>query len=220
MNECTRLATSHQNKTTVSRKANGLFGVLEASAEPKCPAAWGIYGMWLGNETKVADINLVQCWSKLLESEADVKFSLTDWRLESLSVQENTISLLGNGSKSHADLVLVFGSYFSRSRNLKVQAQFTNLLPSFDGPFSSFLRTQTPRVFNTDLLRRDNFDQLKAQIKGVCGLVVAQTLNFRGRNTTALIPDKDRILNGTVTYHVLRLQQNCISTRILQGLLA
>jgi hypothetical protein len=218
LTNCTSFWANNLSATYVMGLENGLFGEWETCGKPNCPAAWGVYGNWSRNLTKVEDFNVVQCWSKLVESQADVRFSLPDWRIEALSVHDNTTKMLGNGSTSHVKLDEVFGNYFSQKSGIKVEGPVQ--MPNFDSTFSGFLRTETPNVLDTDLLKEENFGKLVERIQKVYGLVVAQTLTSQGRNTTAVKTDKDRILNGTATSYVLRLQQNHISTRILQGLLA
>ena len=88
----------------------------------------------------------------------------------------------------------------------------------FDGPFSSFLRGPNSKVLDMQLVQRDNFEKLYARIQKVYGLVVAQTITLEGRNTT--LTTTNPVLQATATHYTIRLQQNIVSTRILQGLLA
>ncbi|KAF1912691.1 hypothetical protein BDU57DRAFT_542503 [Ampelomyces quisqualis] len=204
LTDCTALGINNLSATSVMGRDKGLFATWETSTYwvNSCPSAWGIYGTWSGNQTKLADITVIQCWGKLLEAEAD----------------RTRQSRLATAPFLIVPLEEVFGSDFSNSGQTKPGGAV--VVANFGATFKTFLRTETPNVLNTELLKEENFGKLSERIQKVYGLVVAQTLNSQGRNKTAAVPDRDRILNGTATSYVLRLQQNRISTRILQGILA
>jgi hypothetical protein len=189
---------------------NGTFATWkpgEDTYNKDCPIAWAMYGIWSGNSTAAADINIVQCWSELHEADASVHFSLPGWAIETLSIHEQTTKMLGTGSPSHVKLPSVFNDPSTSAQG--------NIGPCF----SNFLRSTTPNTLDMHLLQRENFGQLYARIQTTYGVVVAHTLTAEGRSN-GTVDAQLRTLNGTATSHTLRLQQSRVSTSILQGLLA
>jgi hypothetical protein len=185
---------------------NGLFGKwspvgIANMNQEGCPASWGMYGAWAN--ASVVELNIVQCWSSVQEVQASVRLSMPAQRIVSLVAEESTKKDIVTGAASYLTLENIFP---------KDQSD------QFDGPFSAFLRSETPSLLNLQLLERGNFVDLKDRIQKVYGLVAAELLSNRDRNTT--LAGVDPVIKATATYSVIRLLQNDVSTRILQGLLA
>jgi hypothetical protein len=165
-----------------------------------CPVSWGIYGTWLGQSA--AELNVVQCWSSVQEVQASVRLSMPGQRIVSLATIEATSRDIITGPRSNMALERLFPKKYSEP---------------VDGPFSIFIRGETPGTFDHQLLHRENFNKLNERIQKVFGLVAAELFSSLHRNTTLV--DVNPVIKATATYSVMRLIQNEISTRILQALL-
>jgi hypothetical protein len=185
---------------------NGPFGKwspveLANMNQEGCPASWGMYGAWAN--ASVVELNIVQCWSSVQEVQASVRLSMPAQRIVSLIADESTRKDIVTGATSYLTLESIFPKDYSKP---------------IDGPFSIFLRSEIPSVLNLQFLQRENFAELKDRIQKVYGLVAAELLSSRDRNTT--LAGVDPVIKATATHSVIRLLQNEVSTRILQGLLA
>jgi hypothetical protein len=185
---------------------NGLFGRWPPVAfadmhHEGCPASWGLYGAW--TNASIVEMNIVQCRSSVQEVQASVRLSMPTQQIISLIAEESTKKDIVTGAISYLALETIFPGLF---------------IDPIDGPFSAFLRSETPDVLNLQLLKRENFAELKDRIQKVYGLVAAELLSSRERNTT--LAGVDTLIEATATHSVMRLLQNEVSTRILQGLLA
>jgi hypothetical protein len=186
--------------------ADGLFGKwspvgLANMNREGCPASWGMYGTWAN--ASAVELNIVQCWSSVQEVQASVRLSMPTQRIVSLIANESTKKDIVTGATSYLTLEEIFPKDYAEP---------------IDGPFSTFLRDKTPDVLNLQLLKRENFAELKDRIQKVYSLVAAELLSGRDRNTT--LAGVDPVIKATATHSVIRLLQNDVSTRILQGLLA
>jgi hypothetical protein len=166
-----------------------------------CAASWGMYGTW-ANES-IVELNIVQCWSSVQEVQASVRLSMPAQRIVSMVANESTKKDIVTGATSYLTLEQIFAKDASET---------------MDGSFSIFLRGKTPDMSNLRLLKRENFAELKDRIQKVYSLVAAELLSNRDRNTT--LAGVDPVIKATATHSVMRLLQNEVSTRILQGLLA
>jgi hypothetical protein len=166
-----------------------------------CPASWGMYGAWAN--ASIVELNIVQCWSSVQRLQASVRLSMPAQQIVSLVADESTKQDILTGAMTYLPLELVFPKDYSEP---------------IDGPFSTFLRSEKPDVLNLQLLGRGNFAELKEQIQKVYGLVATDLLSSLDRNTTLV--GVDPVIKATATHSVIRLLQNEVSTRILQGLLA
>jgi hypothetical protein len=185
---------------------DGLFGKwspvgLANMNQEGCPASWGMYGAWAN--ASIVELNVVQCWSSVQEVQASVRLSMPTQRIVSLIANESTKKDIVTGATSYLTLEEIFPKDYAEP---------------IDGPFSTFLRDKTPDVLNLQLLKRENFAELKDRIQKVYSLVAAELLSGRDRNTT--LAGVDPVIKATATHSVIRLLQNDVSTRILQGLLA
>jgi hypothetical protein len=195
-----------QELQPLSGMKNGPFGKwspvgLANMNQEGCAASWGMYGTW-ANES-IVELNIVQCWSSVQEVQASVRLSMPAQRIVSLVANESTKRDIVTGATSYLTLESIFPK---------------NHTEPIDGPFSTFLRSKTPDVLNLQLLKRENFPELKDRIQKIYGLVAAELLSSRERNTT--LASVDAVIKATATHSVMRLLQNEVSTRILQGLLA
>lgn len=173
----------------------------DPSTAANCPSSWATFGTWRNG--RAVELNAMLCWPFIQESHATVLFSLPDWTIRSLTVNESTTRKISTS----------VDTYFSIS-----QFVFNSVDPSngIDGQFVGFIRNHTTRALDTTLLQRRNFDGLKARIYDVYGLAFAQVLNLQGWHSNTAAQHR---IDGTATYTTYRLHQDPVSTRILQGLL-
>jgi hypothetical protein len=195
-----------QELQPLSGMTNGLFGKwspvsLANMDQEGCAASWGMYGAWAN--ASIVELNIVQCWSSVQEVQASVRLSMPAQRIVSLVANESTKRDVVTGAASYLTLENIFPKDYNEP---------------IDGPFSTFLRGKTADVLNLHILRRENFAELKDRIQMVYSLVAAELLSNRDRNTT--LAGVDPVIKATATHSVIRLLQNDVSTRILQGLLA
>jgi hypothetical protein len=195
-----------QELQPLSNMRDGLFGKwspvgLANMDQEGCPASWGMYGAWAN--ASIVELNIVQCWSSVQKLQASVRLSMPAQQIVSLVADESTKKDIVTGATSYLPLEIIFPKDYGEP---------------IDGPFSTFLRSETPSVLNLQLLKRGNFAELKEQIQKVYGLVATELLSSRDRNTT--LAGVDPVIKATATHSVMRLLQNEVSTRILQGLLA
>jgi hypothetical protein len=212
MQGCTVSRYLNESVVSILRVTDGPFGRWQSASRSNhtCPTSWGIYGNWYGE--KAISLNIVQCWSAVQETQASVHFSLPDWEIRSLSVNESTTKYLYSGLETQLDLSEVFP--LTSSLTNRTVFEITN----FNGVFSRFLRSQTSNNLHIRLTERENFDDLYARIQEVYGIIIARTFDVQGRNNTP--PSETLLFNATATEHNIRLVQNAVSTCILHGLLA
>jgi hypothetical protein len=185
---------------------NGPFGKwspvdLANVVQEGCPASWGMYGAWAN--ASIVELNIVQCWSSVQELQASVRLSMPAQQIVSLVADESTRKDIVTGAFTYLPLEFIFPKEY---------------LEPISGPFSAFLRSETPDVLNLQLLERGNFAGLKERIQKVYSLAATDLLSSLDRNTTMV--GVDPVIKATATYSIIRLLQNDVSTRILQGLLA
>lgn len=199
------------NSTTASTSlvavADGYFAQYSGAQylppdSANCPTSYAIFGSW--QDRRAIELNVMTCRSSIQESEAAALFSLPQWTIESLTVDESTTRNISTSMDTNLDLsAWVFGG----------------TLPDggIDNVFVGFTRNITSGALDTTLLRRSNFDKLYAQIQNKYSLAFAQILNLQGRNSS--ITPQPAITGIATSFSTYRLVQDRASTRVLQALL-
>jgi hypothetical protein len=211
---CTRMAVLNKTSEQIAGITDGPFGRW-TSFEPNfdisngdasaCPTSYGIYGAWAGRRAK--ELNVVLCWSSVQELNASAHFTMPGWKLQSLAPDQRTVANVSTGRDTQLDLE---SSVFIALQN--------NNYTSLDGAFTGFLRNSASNSLDTDLLAYDNFDKLYERIQSIYSRATAQIINREGRYTN-LTTSRTTMPATATDFSTLRLKQNLISTRILQGLL-
>jgi hypothetical protein len=211
---CTGQKYYNESVASIIGMKDGPFGRWSSAVDSgfsTCPDSWGVYGTWLNGTA--TELSVVQCWNVVQQLQASVQFTMPSLEIQTLTVDESTSVDVYTGSKAGVLLSTVFPQVSSSLTN-----STSIYYPAFDGPFSSFLRTGRSNDLNVSLTQRGNFVHLYDRIQEVYGLVVARTLDVQGRNAT--VRADMSLLHATATKYTVRLAQNAVSTRILQGLLA
>ncbi|KAF2647254.1 hypothetical protein K491DRAFT_723600 [Lophiostoma macrostomum CBS 122681] len=178
-----------------------------SSEEDNCPASWGVFGNW--SDRRATELNIINCWPSIQETQADISFALPGWTIQSMSVNDNSTK---NVSTS-MDTYLAFDYWVVSS----IYDSYVTEKEQIDDVFTAFIRDQTTKALDTSLLQRHNWDKLRTNIEHRYSLAFAQILNLQGRNTSQAAQST---VSGTATsYSRYRLTQDVASTRVLQGLL-
>jgi hypothetical protein len=127
---------------------------------------------------------------------------MPDQRIKSLIVDERTNKTIMSGTRSNLVLQEIFPKIF---------------IAPLDGFFSVSLFEGATDALNTQLTRREKYAELNARVQKMYSLVTAEILSTLHRDTK--LTTVDSTVKATATYSIIRLRQNEISTRILQGLL-
>jgi hypothetical protein len=171
-----------------------------------CPSVIAWYGNSTSNET-FSDLNLLLCYTNIEQVDADIKFSLPDWTVSSLEMDETTSTIVASGEQT-----VMINNFDAISDN------FTTAYPKFDPIFQAMFYNKSESEVD-QLLAGSNSSALIQQAISFYQLASSQILNTQARNSSNTT---HATINATETFMRngdLRLKQDIISTRILQGIL-
>jgi hypothetical protein len=137
---------------------DGPFGVWGSrwNTHAPCPTSLAFYGTWVGKRAE--ELNVVLCWSSIQELQASLQFSMPDWQVRSLQVDERTMRTISSDGQTQLDLN---GGIFNHAMG--------HISTSLDGSFSAFLSNSTTGIEDASLLQYNNFEDLYTRIQDVYG---------------------------------------------------
>ncbi|QDS75113.1 hypothetical protein FKW77_007352 [Venturia effusa] len=167
-----------------------------------CPRIGILYGNGWSGQGSFDELVGMICSPGIYQAEANATWSLPDWTVQDVAVDNSAERIIGKGDTATIDLNTILAK------------------PESDNDFDSFFTALTQgrdSISAADLTAESNISTVQEKIQTLYARILAQSLSLTARSHS---PSTRPPLKATLTTTSPRLIQDTTTTRILESLLA